>query len=55
MEEFAFALSVAIISDVIAKVLSPYIENGVRRILTKHRSFQKHRHTKTDKTTKKKS
>lgn len=49
MEEFAFALSVAIVSDVITKVLSPYIENGVRRILTKHHYFRKHRHAKTDK------
>ena len=46
MEEFAFALSVAILSDVIAKVLSPYIESGVRRILMKHHYFRKHRQVK---------
>ena len=46
MEEFAFALSVAILSDVIAKALSPYIVSGVRRILTKHCSFRKHRQSK---------
>ena len=47
MEELMFTLFVPILSDVIAKVLSLYIENGVRLILKKHRHHQQIKHKKS--------